>query len=227
MRRFGAIIRLFLRNIPVIVASGYLLNIFKKYKLNVSLIPYHFHYEDFPKRERSFSWNKKFIWAGQFQSMYDPETALKACEVVLKQRDDVEFDFFGDGPLLNGLKKRYSGPKIKFNGFIPRNDLLREYQQYCIFLNTSFGDNFPLRLVEAAFYELLVISSRSSGTATIYNDKECLFFEKGDYRKLSEYILNVMEKPHLYDSLRENIHRKIMSFTWDSVKGDWLKLLKG
>jgi glycosyltransferase involved in cell wall biosynthesis len=225
MDRFGKAIKLFLGKIPVTVASKYLFDIFSEYKFDVTLIPYHFHYENFPKRENSFVWNNKIMWVGSFQFMYDPETALKACSEILKERKNIDFYFFGSGPLFCRLKEKYIHPNIIFKGFIPREMLLKEYQNYCIFLNTSFGDNFPLRLVEAAFYELLVISVRYGGTATIYDDKECLFFEKGDYKKLSEYILRVLEKPSLYDSFRKNMHETIMGFTWERVRDKWLQLI--
>ena len=226
MSHFGFIIKLFLGDIPVTIASPYLLDIFRGHKFNANLIPYHFHYEDFPQRTKPFSWNKKFIWIGSFQFMYDPETALKACEGVLKKRNDVEFNFFGTGPLLGNLLKKYKHPNIVFHGFIPRRELLSRYQEYSVLINSSFGDNFPLRLVEAAYYELLVISARCCGTATIYDDKECLFFEKGDYQRLTELILSVVENPHLYDSFRENMHKKVIGFSWDKVKEKWLNLIK-
>jgi len=226
MKRFGRLIKLFLGKIPVTVASEYLFDIFKKYQFNVFLIPHHFHYEFFPEREKNFVWNKKIMWAGTFQFMYDPEIALKACKMALDRRDDLEFHFFGKGPLLEKLTKEYQHPKIIFEGFIPRNELLKKYQEYCVFLNTSFGDNFPLRLVEASFNELLVISTNFGGPPTIYTEQECLFFEKGDYKKLSEHILNVMENPQAYDYFRKNMHNKVMSFRWDKVKTKWLELIK-
>lgn len=225
MSRFGRVIKIFIKDFPVTVASGYLFDILKKYKFNIFLIPHHFHFEHFFKRSKPFVWNKKVMWMGSFEFMYDPETALKACELVLKVRKDIEFHFFGAGSSLNRLMKQYGQANVIFEGFIPRNELLERYQDYSIFLNTSFGDNFPLRLVEASFNELIVISARYGGTATIYNDKECLFFEKGDYKKLSEYILNIIDKPYLYDSFRENMHRKVMNFTWDKVRSQWLGLI--
>ena len=225
MNYFAPAIKLFLGSIPVTVASGYLLDIFKKYGFNVFLIPYHFHYEFFPKRQKQFTWNKKILWTGTFQFMYSPETALKAAQLVLKARNDVEFYFFGKGPLLQRMKNKYNNPNIKFQRFVPREELLKQYQDFSVFINTSFGDNFPLRLVEAALNELLVVSVRYGGTATIYDDKECLFFEKGNYEKLSEYILDVIEKPHLYDFFRENMHGKVMNFTWPNVRNNWLRLL--
>lgn len=225
MRRFAKLIELVIGDIPVTVASAYLFDIFKKCKFNVFLIPHHFHYESFPPRTKQFSWNKKIIWTGSFQFMYDPETALKACEEVLKKRNDIEFHFFGQGPLLNSLKARYNNPNIIFEGFVPRNEMLEKYQDYCIFLNTSFGDNFPLRLVEAAFYELLVICAKYGGPPTIYCEKECLFFEKGNHTVLSGIILNVLDNAQQYDSFRKNMHEKVLSFKWDNIKEKWLKLL--
>lgn len=225
MDYFWWIIKLVIGKSPVTVASGYLFDIFKKYQFNVFLIPYHFHYENFPQRTGKFSWNKKIMWVGSFRFMYAPETALLAARLVLQKRNDVEFHFFGRGPLWEKLKNIYSHPNIIFEGFVPRNELLKKYQEYSIFLNPSFGDNFPVRLVEAAFYELLVISARYGGTATVYNDEECLFFEKGDYKKLSEYIFEVLEKPQMYDSIRENMHKKVLGFTWEKVRDKWLGLI--
>jgi len=225
MRRAGKIIKLFLGKIPVVAASHYLFNILAAYRLRAFHIPLHFHYEDFPRRRESFKWNKKFIWVGSFQYMYDPQTAFRACQKVLAVRNDIEFYFFGTGPLLNRLKKQYAHPNIICKGFIPRSSLLKEYQLYCALINTSFGDNFPLRLIEAGCNELLVLTAQCAGPATIYNDQECLFFEKGDHEKLSEYILQVADQPHRYDALRANMHRKAMSFTWEKVKDDWMKLL--
>lgn len=225
MKRFGRFIRLFLKDTPVTVASGHLFDIFKKYNFNVHLIPYHFHYEDFFKTEKTFNWNKKFLWVGSFQFMYDPETALKASRLILKERDDVEFHFFGEGPLLKKMMRKYNHSNIKFWGFVPRGELLRRYQDFSVLINTSFGDNFPLRVVEASFNKLLVISVRGGGTPTIYNENECLFFERKDYKGLSRHIAGVLKNPHLYDSFRENIHGKVMNFTWDKVKDKWLNLI--
>jgi len=225
MNKFGKAIKLFLGNIPVTVASEYLLNVLKRYEFNVVLIPHQFHYENFPKREKAFSWNKKFIWVGIFQFMYDPETALKACELVLNERNDAEFHFFGKGPLLERMKNKYAHPNIKFRGFVPRDGLLKEYQYFSTLINTSFGDNFPLKLIEASFNELLVLSAKCGGPATIYNDEECLFFEKEDYKTLSKLILDILNNPHPYDLFRINMHKKVRGFTWNRVKDRWLALI--
>jgi glycosyltransferase involved in cell wall biosynthesis len=226
MNRFGRFFKMLLGDIPVTVASKYLYDIFMSYNFRVYLISYNFHYGDFPEPKIPFSWNKKFMWAALFQFMYDPETALKACELVLKQRCDVEFHFFGEGPLLEKMRKKYKHPNIKFNGLLPRSEFLKRYQDYSVFINTSFGDNFPMRLVEASFYSLLVISAKYGGTPTIYTEKECLFFERGDYKRLSKYIVDICENPKLYDSFRINMHEKITTFTWNKIRDIWLELLK-
>lgn len=226
MKRFARIVKILIKNTPVVVASGYLFDMFGKYGFKTFLISHHFYYNDFPQRKRDFSWNNKFMWVGTFKFMYDPETALKAAKIILDARNDVEFHFFGNGPLLENMKIKYQHPNIKFFGFIPRDKLLAEYQNFSVFLNSSFGDNFPVRLVEAVFNKLFVISANYGGPPTIYGDTECVFFERGDYKRLSELIFNIINKPHLYDSFRENIYRKVMSFTWENVKDKWLDLIK-
>lgn len=225
MDRCGRFIKMFLKDIPITVASEYLGDIFEQRRFNIFTIPYHFHTEHFYKREKPFIWNKKFLWVGSFCSMYGPEIALKACELALRQRDDLEFVFFGDGPLLEKMKTKYNARNITFRGHVPREQLLKEYQNFSVLLNTSLGDNFPVRLVEASFSELLVVSSRCGGTPRIYSENECLFFDRGDYKRLSEYILEISQNPAPYDSLRLAMHRKVLGFTWDKVRGKWLQLL--
>jgi glycosyltransferase involved in cell wall biosynthesis len=224
--KFGFFLKIILKDTPIIVASKFLFNAFKRHNLNAILIHHHYNFNDFPKRSVSFCWNKKFMWVGTFEEMYDPETALKACNLVLRVDPDAEFHFFGTGPLLSKLKIKYSNPRIVFEGIIPHNQLLKKYQQFSTMINTSFLDNFPNRFIEAGYNELLVITVSGGGVATVYNKNHCVFINKRDYKHLSESILDVLCNPAKYDVLRKNMNEKILSFTWDKVRDSWLNLLK-
>jgi len=226
IKRFGRLIKLFLGDIPVTVASRYLLDTFKEYRINAVLITHHFHYESFPVREKPFDWNKRFVWVGAFIKDYDPETALRAAELVLEKKEDIMFHFFGEGPLLEEMKRKYPHKNIEFRGMIPHGELLREYQHFSVLINSSLSDNFPLRLVEAAYNELLVITTNYGGVPTVYDEKECVLYDRKDHKRLSEHVLAIINDPHSYDALRKNMCSKVRSFTWGGVRGKWASLLE-
>lgn len=213
-----------IRNSPIIAASRFVADEFAKYGFKVKLIPYHFHFEKlkYPRCNNVNQW-KKVIWARAFFDLYQPEMALQAARIATQQDKHLEFDFYGDGPLLSGLKERYKHPNIRFLGRVSREIFLTKYADYSIFINTTGYDNFPLSIVEAGLNNLLVVTTCVGGISTLYSEEEVLFFN--DAIELANKILEATSNPEKYQNLRENLHHKIMTYSWDRVKYDWLKIL--
>jgi len=156
--------------------------------------------------------------------VYQPELDLEVAR-VLTESHNFEFHFYGNGSSYYDLKKKYETSKIVFHGLINRDDLLKEYGKFSILLNTTLSDNLPNTIIEAGFYQLMVVSSKVGGISTTFTDKEILFVEKNDVDSYVESILSIYENESKYDIIRNNLYEKIMQFKWTNVKNKWLKLL--
>jgi glycosyltransferase involved in cell wall biosynthesis len=222
--RYHRLIKFFIRNKPVVCASWFVYEEFKSYGLNAVRIPYHFHFEKtFYKRKSEFTWNKKILWARAFLDLYQPEIALQAAIMVLERIPDAEFHFYGDGYMRESLMKKFKTEGIVFHGFVNRSDFLKEYENYSLLINTTAFDNFPLSIVEAGYNEMCVLSTNVGGISTIYNSNEVVFYMNPE--ELAQKIIDVITEPKKYDSYRYNLRKKVLTFRWECVREQWLKLL--
>lgn len=222
--KYDYFLKYIFKNKKIVVASDYLENVFKNKSYDVVKISSIFDFNSFPKNRVEFKWNKKVLWARSFEKLYQPELALEVAK-ILTERNDYEFHFFGDGSLYKTLKKRYESPKIILHGLIERKDLLNEYQNFSILLNTTLNDNVPNTIFEAGFYKLLVVSSRVGGISTSFSDDEILFVEKKGIDAYVNAILNIINNVKKYNLLRENLKKNIINYNWENVKGMWIGIL--
>lgn len=209
---------------PVVCASGYVAQCFRNRGFLAVEIPNHFRIQEIaPPRRSDFLWNGKIMWVRSFMELYQPEMGLKAAVMALKQNGGLEFHFYGDGPLLAGLKKKYERPGIIFQGFVPRDKLLGRYKDYSMLINTTRCDNFPLSIVEAGINRICVLTTRIGGIATIYRDNEVVYFH--DEKDLAEKILTIARFPKDFESFRDKLYQKTTGFTWSFVRDKWLRCL--
>ena len=223
LRKYGWLVKKIIRDNPVIVASGFVEKAFRQYGFKTRQISNHFDFEEtLPCRKKPFQWNQKIIWARSFCALYQPELALKVAQKVVTMHPSCEFHFFGDGELHQELQAQYNHPRILFKGFVARTKFLKEYENYSVFFNTTAYDNFPLSIVEAAHYELLVVSSRVGGVASVYNENEILFWDDNKPDELAEILYEIMSRPDQFDSYRFKLRMKTQRFTWKNVRELWL-----
>lgn len=222
--KYDYFLKYIFKNKKIIVASDYLESVFKKNHTNVVKINNIFDFNSFPEIQSSFNWNKKVLWARSFEKLYQPELALEVAG-ILTEKYDFEFHFFGDGSLFKKLKKKYESPNIIFRGLIERKDLLNEYKDFSILLNTTLSDNIPNTIFEAGFYKLLVVSSKVGGISTTFRNDEILFVERNEIGAYVQAILDIMNNLKRYDLLRENLNKNIINYNWENVKHKWIGIL--
>lgn len=224
LSKCGLLCRLVIGKKPVVVASAFLLEVFKRYGYNPVLIPNHFFESEsvIAKSDRS-RFGKRIVWARSFEKLYRPELALEIADVVSKKSGAL-FDFYGDGSLYSKLSKKFENDHIHFFGFVPRGTLLKKYAEYDIFLNTSDYDNFPLSIVEAGLNKLLVVTSPASGIVSTYNDDEVIYAHNKE--EFINKLLDVMGNYDKYQHIRMNLFKKVQNFNWENVKHQWLNLIK-
>jgi glycosyltransferase involved in cell wall biosynthesis len=222
--KYNYLLKHIFRKKKIVVASDYLKSVFSNFGYNFVKIDNFFDFTSFPKMENQFKWNKKVIWARSFEPLYQPELALEIAENVTKNYD-CEFHFYGDGSLLDKLRKKYENEKIIFHGLVDREEFLKEYRNYSVYLNTTLNDNIPNTIFEAGFYDLLVVSSKVGGIETTFSEKEILFVKNNSKEDYIKILSNIFNNPDSYNSIRRELNRKIMNYDWDNVRLKWLTII--
>jgi glycosyltransferase involved in cell wall biosynthesis len=224
LREYFGIAKLFLGSELIVVATDYLKKSFDKFGFNTIKISNHYNVIDHKPAKQKNCKKLKVIWARSFEKLYDPETAIMAA-IHFSDNPDIEFDFYGTGKYLEYYKEKYKNEKVNFLGYISREELLKKYSDYDIFLNTSLYDNFPMSIIEAGMNRLIVISSKAGGIPTIYGENEIIFYEPGNREDLIAKLYNVLNNREIYSSHAERLQNRVISFTWDYVKEDWMRLI--
>lgn len=212
---------------PVVAATSFVTEAFNDYNMRNQVISNHFDFErNFHRRKTPYSTGNRILWARAFEELYQPELFLKAALIALKTLPDLEFHLYGDGSMLSDLQRRYKHESIIFHGRLTRDQFLKEYERFPILVNTTAYDNCPTSLVEAGYNELLVISTRIGGIASLYDDDEILFYDDGNAEQLSELICQAVTNPAACDNHRRRLSEKVITFTWENVRQDWLDLIE-
>lgn len=106
----------------------------------------------------------------------------------------VFFEFCGSGPLETKLKKLESSfpDRIKFNGYLFYNDLIKCYFRNDVFLFSSRVEPFGRVIVEALATEMIIVCSKTIGSIEILKGKEFAFFlQELTPKEIKEKILEV------------------------------------
>ena len=223
LQKYHLILKLFLRNNSIIVATEFLMNTFKQYNFNALLIPNFIRLDE--KNINRYNHNNKVIWCRSFEELYQPELALKIA-FYLVSKYKCELHFFVNGSLMNDLAKKYHHPQIYFRGFVERDTLLNEYTKYSIMINTSKYDNFPMTLLEAGYNNLLIVSSRAEGIISVFSDDEIIYPPENSCESFVEIFEKIFNNQKEYDCIRDAFRIKIRSFNWNSVKDKWLTIIE-
>ena len=130
------------------------------------------------------------------EKIYDVKTLLKAAELICKTRNDVNFYIAGNGLLKESyekfVKQKNLTSNIKFLGQLNKKEMLEFYNKIDIYVSTSLSDGgLASSIAEAMSFErLIIISNNSDNKIWIKNNINGFLFNSGDYRSLSELIIN-------------------------------------
>lgn len=138
-------------------------------------------------------------------------TFVNAAREVLKQNPKVKFVVGGDGEERKSLENKVNSLGISNNffflGFV--ND---PYEFMCnvdINVLTSISESFPYSILEGTMVRKATISSNVGGLSDlIESGSNGYLFNPGDYKRLAEYILNLVNDADLRKDMGEKIYLK-------------------
>jgi glycosyltransferase involved in cell wall biosynthesis len=157
------------------------------------------------------------LFLGRVTDQKGPEVFLEAAARVLKLSPEVRFAVCGTGDRLGESVERAAqlgiATRVRFTGFLERNDVERMFALADVFVLPSRSEPFGLAPLEAAARGVPVIVSRTSGVGEVLSG--ALKVDAWDVEGLANRILAVLRRPALRASLAESAARDLAALSWE------------
>lgn len=212
----------------LVVPSGFLKEIFGRYKLSATVVPNVVDLNRFyPATELALS-DRHLVVARNLDPIYDVGTALRAFRLVLDKFPDARMTVAGDGPERAGLVRlahelRVSGA-VTFAGRLDRAAMAELYRSAAVVLNPSLVDNMPNSVLEALASGVPVVSTNVGGVPFIVRkDLTALLISPGDASAMAGLAIRILSEPGLAQRLRGAGLADVQQYAWRQVKVRWEK----
>lgn len=145
----------------------------------------------------------KFAFVGRLAEEKDPVTALKAFEILLGEKKNVELHFFGTGELEEGLKKYVerikAGHAVFFNGY--QKDIYFHLSNMNALVLSSKYEGFSNVLLEALSIGIPIVATDSPGgnRDVLVHGYNAYLAPVGDAVELYKGLEHVLSQPMTYD----------------------------
>jgi glycosyltransferase involved in cell wall biosynthesis len=193
--------------------------------LGVDISQFNLHGTKINTIKEKFGSKKIIISTRNLEPVYDMECLIKAFSYVIKQNNDVILLICGSGSLEDNLKRLANNlgmdKYIHFLGKISRERMPDYLRSADIYVSTSLSDGTSNSLLEAMACGIFPIVTDIPGNRPwVTHDKNGFLFEKGDYDKLSELILQSIGSKELIKNAAK-INQEVVK-----KKGNWEKSIK-
>lgn len=160
-------------------------------------------------------------FVGRLSNEKDPTLFCKVARESVINSLPFSFNMYGDGPLMEILKKEFSG-YVTFHGF-ERNGK-KIYANTDILLMTSQFENCPMAILESSAHGIPCVAPKVGGIPEIVKSGfNGLLFTNRD----SEDILQCLNEIQIYySSFSENSYSESKKYKYDVISTEWEKTLQ-
>jgi len=146
------------------------------------------------------------LFVGKFIPNKDPLTLIKSIKYASEKREELRVIIVGTGKLNEKIREETKildiEDRVKFFGFIKKEELWKCYSAADLFVFPSVNEPFGIVLLEAMGFGLPIIASDSGACPEVIGNAGILFKE-GDYEDLGKKILKMMSDLKLRKQLTE------------------------
>ncbi len=210
-----------------IVLSGFLGNVFDKYKIPHIIIPNIIELEEGRFRIRNRV-EPKFVSVRTLSPLYNIECILRAFKIVKEQYNSATLTIVGDGPSKEKLEQMVNSEDIRDVVFVGRVENSRIYEyldQSDIMLTSPRIDNMPVSVLEGFNDGLLVISSNVGGVPyMIEHGRTGLLFESDKDSDLAERIIWALKNQKESIQMIWNAKEEVGKYSWGKIRKEILSV---
>lgn len=227
LRRWPSAVATARRYDMIAVPSEYLVKVFARFNLRARAVFNHIDTARFSYRERT-PLRPVFLSNRNLEPHYNVGCVLRAFAIIQGRLPNARLMVAGDGSQrakLEALARELSLRGVEFLGQVAPERMPALYEAADIFLNASDVDNMPLSIIEAYAAGLPVVTTEAGGIPHIVADGETgLLVPCGDAAALAAGALRLLEDEELARRITTNAHSTCRKYSWESVRGEWVKL---
>ncbi len=166
---------------------------------------------------------KYVLYTGVLRARKGLFDLIKCAQIVCSKRKDVKFVICGKGPFLNRLQRYVYEMGLQKNvallGYVPRETLLKTYQNATVQVVPSHYEGLPTVLLEAMSCGLPVVATDIGGNnEVISSGVNGLLVPPKNPNKMAQAILLLLDNPKMREKLGGAARKTIEDrYTWDKI----------
>lgn len=169
---------------------------------------------------------KVVLMVGRLISSKHPIELVNLIKNVILKGNKIKFIIIGKGPLESELLKKIEDENLSRNILyikeVPNADMWKYYSISDFFINWCSDEIFGMAILEAMFYENVVIALDAPGPSYIIKDTQTGFI-RNNYDEISKIICSTNK----YDEIKKMAKNSIINeFTWEVTSKKFLDFLK-
>ena len=154
---------------------------------------------------------------------------VKAFAPVAEKHPDWHLDIYGDGEMMDTVKKLIAEYQIADNVHLMGmcSNLAEKYKDYAMYVLPSYREGLPLVLLEAKANRLPIVSfDIMTGPREIVRDGiDGILVPPYDLEKMGNAICNLIEDADLRNSMSQKSQKNIDKFSKTAILKQWCDLI--
>lgn len=208
-----------------VVPSAFLVDVFKPYGIDATVIPNIVDLERFKYRPRERV-APRLVSTRNFEDLYNVACTLRAFAMVQARWPDAALTLVGGGSYEASLRRMASDlglANVTFVGRVEPDEIAAHYAANDVYVQTPDIDNMPASILEAFASGLPVVSTDAGGVSRIVTDQHNgLLAPVDDHHAVAACILRLLDEPRLASELARRAYDACGAYTWPVVRRRWL-----
>lgn len=177
---------------------------------------------DFLNRGLLCSQAKRILFVGDWIERKGSTTLQGALPKLLDLFPSLEIVLVGNGTSLF----RGQSPSVKiYDPGLDRGSLVDLYSRSTILVLPSEYESFGLVFAEAMACGTAVVATRTGFAYSLKDQQEVMHVKAGSSESLVAAVRELLERPELLATVRENGYRRVQSLSWENAKSRLAEML--
>jgi glycosyltransferase involved in cell wall biosynthesis len=231
MRAGSTVARTMSRVSTLVVPSGFLAEVFRRFGMENQIVPNIIDRQRFCPSSAVRARGQHVVIARNLEPIYGIDVALRAFAQVRTTLPAARLSIAGSGPQAAELESlaRSLGvhDSVTFTGRLDRDAMAELYRSADLTINPSHVDNMPNSVLESMACGVPVVSTRVGGVPFIVEDGvTALLVPPGDDTAMAAAMIRVLTDASLSAALSVAGDREVGRYEWPLVREQWLSVYR-